>query len=76
MNEEEINKILCEFHNNYLAPALTSLDFRIEKLRDDMKKEHEDLLMRAANAETKLKLYEGLVSRLNLNMEVKNEATK
>lgn len=73
MTEEEINRLLCDYLNNYLSPILTSIDSRIEKLRDDIKKEHEDLLMRAVNAETKLKLYEGLFSKLNLNMEVKNE---
>lgn len=73
MTKEEINKLLCEYLNSYLSPILTSIDSRIEKLRDDIKKEHEDLLMRAINAETKLKLYEGLFSKLNLNMEVKNE---
>lgn len=73
MSEEEINKLLCDYHNNYLSPILTSIDVKIEKLRDDIKKEHEDLLMRAVNAETKLKLYEGLFSKLNLNMEVKND---
>lgn len=73
MSEEEINKLFCDYHNNYLAPTLTSIDIKIEKVRDEIKKEHEDLLMRAVNAETKLKLYEGLFSKLNLNMEVRNE---
>lgn len=73
MKEEEINKLLCDYHNNYLSPILTDIDNRIEKLRDDIKREHEDLLMRAVNAETKLRLYEGLFSKLNLNMEVSNE---
>lgn len=41
-------------------------------LREDIKREHEDLSMRAIKAETKLKLYEGLFSKLNLNMELKN----
>ena len=73
MKEEEIDKLLYDYHRNYLVPILTSMDNRIDKLRDDIKKEHEDLLMRAVNAETKLRLYEGLFSKLNLNMEVKNE---
>ena len=73
MKEEEINKLLCDYHNRYIGPILISIDNKIEKLRDDIKKEHEDLLMRAVNAETKLRLYEGLFSKLNLNMEVKNE---
>ena len=73
MSEEEINNLLCKNWNNYFAPVLTDIDNKIEKLRDDIRKEHEDLLMRAVNAETKLKLYEGLFNKLNLNMEVKNE---
>lgn len=73
MTEEEINRILCEFYNNHLVHSLTSIDIKIEKVRDEIKQEHEDLLMRAINAETKLKLYEGLFSKLNLNLEVKNE---
>lgn len=73
MSEEEINKLLCKFYNDHISFDLNSIDVRLEKLREDIKKEHEDLLMRAVNAETKLKLYEGLFSKLNLNMEVKNE---
>lgn len=72
MSEDEINNLLCKNWNNYFAPALTDIDRKIEKLRGDIRKEHEDLLMRAVNAETKLKLYEDLFSKLNLNMEVKN----
>lgn len=81
MSEEELNHILCEFHNKCLAPILTgidskitSIDFRIERVRDEIKKEHEELLMRAVNAEAKLKLYEELFNKLNLNIEAKNES--
>lgn len=73
MIDEEIDKLFCDYHNNYLCPILTGIDNKIEKLRNDIRKEHEDLLMRAVNAETKLKLYENLFSKLNLNMEMKNE---
>ena len=73
MSDEEIRKLFCDYHNNYLCPILDGIDSRIEKLREELKKEHEDLLMRAVNAETKLKLYETLFSRLNLHMEVKNK---
>ena len=81
MSKEELNHILCEFHNTHLAPILTgidskirSTDFRIERVRDEIKKEHEELLMRAVNAEAKLKLYEELFNKLNLNIEAKNES--
>ena len=73
MTEEELNNLLCKNWNNYFAPVLTDIDNKIERLRADIRKEHEDLLMRAVNAETKLKLYEGLFNKLNLNMEIKNE---
>ena len=77
MSEEERNELLNylfnRYHRDYLAPILENMDSRMEKLRDDIKKEHEDLLIRAVNAETKLKMYEAIFSKLNLNMEVKNE---
>lgn len=73
MNEEEINKLLYKFNNEYVVPNLTNLFTVIEGLREDAKREREELLMRAVNAETKLKMYEGLFSKLNLNLEVKNE---
>lgn len=38
-----------------------------------MKKEHEDLIKRAITAETKIKLYEQLLNKLNLNIELNNE---
>ena len=70
---EEIDSLLLKYWDSYISPSFRDIYSEIEKLRVDMKKEHEDLLIRAVNAETKLKLYEGLFSKLNLNMEVKNE---
>lgn len=73
MSEEEFNKVVNKFYNEYLSYTLNDIRDEIAGLRQDMKKEHEDLQTRAITAETKLKLYEGLFSKLNLNMEVKNE---
>ena len=73
MSEEEFSKAISKFYNEYLSYELISIRNEVTKIREDMKKEHEDLLMRATTAETKLKLYEGLFSKLNLNMELKNE---
>ena len=70
MKEEEINNLLYKYHNNYAVPILTSMDTKIERLREDIRKEHEDLLMRAVNAETKLKLYEAIFNKLNLNVSL------
>ena len=73
MSSEEINNLLCENWNNYFAPALTEINTKIETLRAEIEKEHEELKTRAITAETKLKLYEALFGKLNLNLEVKNE---
>ena len=70
MKEEEINNLLYKYHNNYAVPILTSMDTKIERLREDIRKEHEDLLMRAVNAETQLKLYEAIFNKLNLNVSL------
>lgn len=77
MKEEEIKKLLNDYNNQFSgcwSHNFVSIQNAIDKLREDNKKEREDLLMRAINAETKLKLYESLFSKLNLNMEVKNES--
>lgn len=72
MSEEEFSKAINKLYNDYLSYTLNDIKNEIAALRRDMEKEHEDLQTRATTAETKLKLYEGLFSRLNLNMEVKN----
>lgn len=76
MSEEELNSLLCENWNNYFAPALTGIDNKIERLRAEIEKEHEELKTRAITAETKLKLYEALFGKLNLNMEVENDTRR
>lgn len=73
MSEKDINELLSKYNNEYVVPNLTNLFTVIEGVREDAKREREELLMRAINAETKLKMYEGLFSKLNLNLEVKNE---
>ena len=73
MSEEQFSKVINKLYNDYLSYTLNDIKNEIMELRRNMQKEHEDLLTRATTAETKLKLYEGLFSKLNLNMEVKND---
>ena len=73
MSEEEINQLLDRFWNRYSMSALNQQDQRLERIADEFRREHEELKTRAETAETKLKLYEALFGKLNLNMEVKNE---
>ena len=69
-----------KFAKDYLVPELKGIDYRIGRLGDEIRhefeKEQEDLSKRVIKAETKLKLYEALFSKLNLNMELKDETTK
>lgn len=74
MSEEEFARVVNKLYNDCLSYTLNDIKNEIAELRRNMEKEHEDLLTRATTAETKLKLYEGLFSKLNLNMEVKNES--
>lgn len=71
MSEEEMANLWSQYFNNYISPILNSIDIKIEKIRDEFKSEHEDLRIRAINAETKLAMYEGLFGKLNLNVELK-----
>lgn len=73
MSEEEINRLLNKIFFDYVSPNLVSIDNKIEKLHEDIKKEREELLMRALHAEAKLNMYEGFFTKLNLNVEVKND---
>lgn len=73
MSEEEFSKAVNKLYENYLSYTLNDIRDQIADLRRDMEKEQEDLRARATTAETKLKLYEGLFNKLNLNMELKNE---
>lgn len=70
MNKQEINEILCKFFNDYLSYRLSDINRQLEKLGTDMKQEHSDLLLRVTEAETKLKIYEALFNKLNLDISL------
>lgn len=73
MSEEELDKLWCKIWNRYFMPALNQQDQRLDRIATEFYREHEELKARAITAETKLKFYEELFGKLNLNMEVKNE---
>jgi hypothetical protein len=73
MSEEEMSNLWSKYLNEFISPVLTDIGHNIEKLRDEIRIEHEDLWKRAIDAETKLKLYEDLFKKLNLDLEIKNE---
>lgn len=71
MSNEELAKLFSNFYNDYLSYNLTGIDNRLAELRRSMEKEHEDLKIRVIEAETKLKLYEAIFNKLNLNIDIK-----
>lgn len=73
MSEEELNEFWRKLWDKYYAPALNQQDQRLERLVVEFEREHEELKTRAIEAETKLKLYEALLGKLNLNVELKND---
>lgn len=73
MSKEELDKLFYDFYNNYLSYTLTGIDNRLAELRNSMEKEHEELKTRVIEAETKLKLYEAIFNKLNLNIDIKQE---
>lgn len=70
MTQEEINRILTGFYNSYLGSEFRSIAEQIEKLRTSIEKERDELRFKVAEAETKLKLYEAIFDKMNLNIDI------
>lgn len=70
MSEEEINRILDHFYNNYLSHSLNDIARQVERLKESMEREQNELKLRVAEAETKLRLYEAVFNKLNLNIDI------
>lgn len=78
MSEEDIDKKLAELEgtirndlNNYITPVYGS----IERLKSEIEIERVELKDKLVKAETKLKIYEAMFKKLNLNVNL-NPADK
>lgn len=78
MNEEDFDKKLMELEatirndlNNYITPVYGS----IERLKSEIEIERIELKDKLVKAETKLKIYEAMFKKLNLNVNL-NPADK
>lgn len=77
MTEERLVELLECFENKLTGRLLEIVDDNwkafntvLQGMREEIKKEHSDLENRAITAETKLKLYEAMFEKLNLNLEL------
>ena len=73
MNEEDFDKKLADLEgnirndlNNYITPVYGS----IERLKSEIGIERIELKDKLANAEAKLKIYEAMFKKLNLNINL------
>lgn len=73
MNEEDFDKKLMELEatirndlNNYITPVYGS----IERLKSEIEIERIELKDKLVKAETKLKIYEAMFEKLNLNINL------
>lgn len=73
MSEEDIDKKLAELEgtirndlNNYITPVYGS----IERLKNEIGIERVELKDKLVKAETKLKIYEAMFEKLNLNINL------
>lgn len=73
MNEEDFDKKLMELEatirnalNNYITPVYGS----IERLKSEIEIERVELKDKLVKAETKLKIYEAIFEKLNLNINL------
>lgn len=73
MSEEDIDKKLAELEgtirndlNNYITPVYGS----IERLKSEIETERVELKSKLVKAESKLKIYEAMFEKLNLNIDL------
>ena len=74
MSEEDFDKKLAELEghirndlNNYLTPVYGAM----ERLKDEIGIERVELKDKLAKAEAKIKIYEAMFEKLNLNINLK-----
>lgn len=73
MNEEDFDKKLMELEgtirndlNNYITPVYGSM----ERLKSEIETERVELKSKLVKAESKLKIYEAMFEKLNLNIDL------
>lgn len=73
MSEEDIDKKLAELEgtirndlNNYITPVYGSM----ERLKSEIETERVELKSKLVKAESKLKIYEAMFEKLNLNIDL------
>lgn len=73
MSEEDIDKKLAELEgtirndlNNYITPVYGSM----ERLKSEIETERVELKSKLVKAESKLKIYEAMFEKLNLNINL------
>lgn len=73
MNEEDFDKKLADFGdwmnnslNNYITPVYGSM----ERLKSEIEIERVELKSKLVKAEAKLKIYEAIFEKLNLNINL------
>lgn len=79
MTEEEMVKLFQEFKDTVyrILEDNTSIFYEeLRRTRGEIEKEHSELEDRAITAETKLKLYEAMFEKLNLNLELSKKRGK
>lgn len=83
MSEEELVELLERFESKVTGRLLEIVDDNwkevgneLRRMREEIKIEHSDLENRAITAETKLKLYEAMFEKLNLNLELDKKEVK
>ena len=77
MKEEELDELLERFEGKVISRLLEIVDdnwkvfnTELQKTREEIKRGYSDLESRAITAETKLRLYEAMFEKLNLNLEL------
>ena len=77
MKEEELDELLERFEGKVISRLLEIVDdnwkvfnMELQKTREEIKRGYSDLESRAITAETKLRLYDAMFEKLNLNLEL------
>lgn len=86
MNKEEtvdLANLFAQFETEFINRMLDLLDNNtrifyeeLRRTRDEIEKERSEWKDRAITAETKLKLYEAMFEKLNLNLELNSKEGK